>query len=249
MKYSWLVLILLVTVVQAIPPQAPEVIPDQAPNVIEENVTTQAPIITHPNWFSPEEMPKGMEYFEATKKTQAIYILFENNIDYHIAKPVTTSSLDPKWRMSGGMLGIKGWRSDKFKLIPKDKGEDVEHWVGNIQVSNRFGGIEKHLGIKRKYPIGTRFDDILSSKDKSGNWVVFEHRSRSKQLIEGKEKWVSDVIYEDKEARPIGYNGLSVSCGSCHTQAGTGLYGEGLVPGGDGVISDPLDWSVWPEEK
>lgn len=235
---------LLLLTVGLIPPQAPEVIPDQAPNVVEEAVVTQAPdIATHPKWYSPEEFIEGMEWFKGDKTTQAISI----NVDQfgtrwnHIEK-VSIASLEPKWHVSGGMLGITGWESNKFRYIPEDK--EVKTWIQHTQVENSSGDTQPNKAIKRKYPVGTRFDDILSNKETK---EVFEHRVRRKELFDGKERWVSEVIYENEKARPEGYNGLSVSCSSCHRQAGTGVYGVGLIPGGDTIISDPLNWSVWEE--
>jgi cytochrome c len=69
---------------------------------------------------------------------------------------------------------------------------------------------------------------------------MFEHRVRSKDSG----RWYSRIEYVDEAARPDGYTGLKVSCASCHSEAGTGKYNDGLVPGGDTVLSDPLDWSL-----
>lgn len=146
--------------------------------------------------------------------------------------PVPISRLDGKWQASGGLLGIKGWVSEKYKYVP----EGGWSWVGDIQVLNGLNSYQNNRGIKRSYPDGTIFHDVL--RNDAG--VVFEHRVRSKNGG----MWKSEVVHRDAAARPAGYTGLKVSCASCHVQAASGGYATGLVPGGDTVLSDPLDWSV-----
>ena len=134
-----------------------------------------------------------------------------------------------KWLVSGGMLGIEGWRSDLYKNDAKPN-----EWIGDIQVLNSLGYMQPNRGWKREYPDGAKFLDVLSSKGK-----VFEVRQREK--TEG--KWHSSVIFDDEKARPLGYTGLTSSCISCHNAkdgAGTGGYAAGLVPGGDTILSDPF---------
>lgn len=230
---------LLLALVAAIPPQAPDVEepPSQAPAMEEPVLVAQAPAMTDARWLSPEPMPTGSEWFKGDGYTQAIYSSSSEGKRWHHLDPVKVDQLDPVWRVSGGMLGLTGWRSDKFRFIPP--GEQVRSWVGLISVWNG-GGFQQNKGLRRSYPIGTRFDDILS--DAYGR--VFEHRTRSK---EDNGKWRSEVIYEDKTARPFGYSGLSVSCASCHSEAGRGNYGQGLIPGSDTVLSDPLPWDSWKD--
>lgn len=146
--------------------------------------------------------------------------------------PVPISRLEGKWQASGGLLGIKGWVSEKFKYVPSGG----YHWVGDIAVLNGFNSYQNNRGIKRSYPDGTVFHDVL--RNDAG--VVFEHRVRSK----AGGMWRSEVVHRDAAARPAGYTGLKVSCASCHSMAGTGTYASGLVPGGDTILSAPLDWSV-----
>ena len=90
------------------------------------------------------------------------------------------------------------------------------------------------MGIEHKVrPDGTVFVDVLSNADGR----VFEQRVREKDGGE----WKSYVHYRDRSAYPKGYAGLKgQTCIECHQQAGTGGYGVGLVPGGDGVISDKI---------
>lgn len=184
-----------------------------------------------PTWPSPMEYPKGAVKYKSDGWTQTIYILTDNagrrdRIDY---API--SGLAIKWHQSGGMDGIKGFHSDKYRLLPSP----AVYRIDDIQVLNSFGYYQANRGIVRSYPSGTRFDDVLSYKGK-----VFEHRMREK--VDG--VWKSRTLFKDEKARPPGYTGLTVSCASCHDEAGTGGYAVGLVPGGDTVLSDPLDWDT-----
>jgi hypothetical protein len=180
-----------------------------------------------PRWDSPLEFPDGMVMFEGAKWTQEIAVT--NGLD-RITK-VPRTRLEGKWQVSGGMVGVKGYRSDKYKLLP----EAPYSWVGDIAVLNSFGHYQNNRGLMRKYPEGTRFDDVLVN---TSTGKVFEHRSRSK----GKNGWKSSVLFRDEDHYPRGYAGLKQSCSSCHDQAGTGGYAAGLVPGSDTVISDELNW-------
>jgi hypothetical protein len=180
-------------------------------------------------WPSPIKMPKGSEQYESAKYTQSIYVL--NNRD--TIEKVPIRNLEAKWRFSGGLADVDGWKSVKYRYVP---GGVESTWIGTIYVRNSFGDYQPNRGILRNYPDGTRFDDILTYKGK-----VFEHRCRDK--VDG--KWRSRVLYSRVENRPPGYGGLKQSCASCHEKSGSGEYGVGLVPGGDTVLSDPLDWRVW----
>lgn len=172
-------------------------------------------------------LPEKAVEFLSSPYTQEIAVT--NGFD-RISK-VYRTGLEAKWQVSGGMVGIKGVTSKKYALVaPKSF-----HWIDNIQVLNSLGYYQPNRGIVRKYGDGTRFDDVLYYQGK-----VFEHRVREK--LDG--RWKSTVIFRDHEARPAGYTGLKVTCASCHEEAGSGGYAAGLVPGGDTVISHPLDWSL-----
>jgi hypothetical protein len=190
-------------------------------------------------WLSPEPMPLRAKKFTSATTTQSIYIQpYSDGSNWHHIDHYPVSRLEEKWRVSGGMEGLSGWKSDKYRTLPPNG--EVKTWTELIPVTNRFGLIQLNKGIRRSYPDGTRFDDILSTEG-----IVFEHRVRRKESG----VWKSEIIYENKLARPEGYTGLKVSCSSCHSQTGTGIYGAGLVPGADTIISDPLDWSaVWVKE-
>ncbi len=169
----------------------------------------------------------GMTEYKPTRFTQSIYNQGEETDK--VSRFVTAA----KWHQSGGMLGIHGFNSRLYKLVP-DGGKD---YLSKIWVKHSFGPTGQYeVGLNRDYPNGTRFIDRLSNEDGKD----FEARLRFKK--DG--KWQSKVIFSDHAARPQGYAGLSQSCASCHDEAGTGIYGAGLVPGGDTVISDELNWAL-----
>ena len=169
----------------------------------------------------------GPEVYDSAEHTQSIFVLDGQDTIRKVA-------IDEEWTSSGGMEKIDKslWRSEKFREVPGK----VRYWIADIAVDNGRN-FQNNRGIKREYPIGTKFHDVLTNH----LGVRFEHRVREK--LEGG-KWRSRVIYTNEKARPKGYTGLAQSCASCHDQAGTGKYGSGLVPGGDTVLSDPLDWSI-----
>lgn len=177
-------------------------------------------------WGDGVEFPKGMERFTAEKFTQALTIERGEELVYHVG----IDRLIPKWRTSGGMEGISNWRSDKYRLVPTK----VKEFVGPID----HVGIMLR-GVRREYPDGTRFDDVLSNTETG---KVFEHRSRQKSGG----KWENSVLYRDRSERPAGYGGLGQSCISCHKDAGkpTAGYGSALIPGDDTVFSDPMPWHI-----
>jgi len=175
-------------------------------------------------------LPDTSKRFEPAIYTQEIAVT--NGRD-RIDKVEITDLPDRRWHQSGGMQGIDRslWKSEKYRSIP---GGVEPNWIANISVRNSLGYMQNNRGIVRQYPDGTRFDDVLSNADGK----VFEHRVREKK--DG--RWKSTVVYSDPAARPKGYEGLKVTCASCHDQAGTGNYAAGLVPGGDTILSDPLEW-------
>ncbi len=178
-------------------------------------------------------LPAGAEQYTPAKYTQSISVLNDN--DDIRPSPVAALS-DARWHGPGGLVGIDGWRKESYKYVPANR--RTRHWIGNIGVRNSFGFVQQNRGIQREYPTGTRFDEVLINAETDS---VFEHRVREKWA----DGWRSTVHFTDETARPVRYTGLKVSCSSCHAEAGTGKYAEGLVPGGDTVLSDPLEWTVW----
>lgn len=181
---------------------------------------------TPSKWESPVPAPSGARKFTPETRTQSIYRL--NSRDTIDLNPI--KALKPKWHQSGGMQGVAGFSSHKYVTLP----EAPKSWVGTIQVWNGHN-YQPNKGLRVAYPEGTRFDDILTNAE----GTTFEHRVREK--VNG--TWRSRVVYSDKEARPAGYTGLKQTCASCHDEAGSGGYAVGLTPGGDTVLSYPMDWN------
>lgn len=199
-------------------------------------VTLKIATLTLASTYSPELPVDAVEYTPAYY-TQSVFRLAPNfnAVAVPTIRRVAIKELpDRRWLRSGGMLGVKDelYTSTKYR-----SGGPPTYKVELIPVKNSSGFYQQELGLTRIYPEGARFDDILSNE-----WgVVFEHRMRIKG--DGG-KWQSEVLYRDVLARPKGYEGLKTTCASCHNEAGTGDYGVGLVPGGDTVLSDPMDWKV-----
>lgn len=194
-------------------------------------------------------IPKGAKKYRSARWSQNSFILNDRDT----IRPIRVRDLpDKRWHQPGGMEGVSGWKNETYRTLPE--GKTVRTFVGNLLIENSIktgrlkpdGTPEHHKQwgrtIQRLYPDGTRFDEVLRNAE-TGR--VFEHRVREKK--DG--KWLSTVYHKDEGARPAGYTGLTVSCTSCHGEAGTGKYDKGLVPGGDTVLGDPLDWGVWPYEK
>jgi hypothetical protein len=179
------------------------------------------------SWGSPVEMPVGaVTYTTGVGQTQRIAVTDGRDTIW----PMWPD--DEKWLYSGGLHETWGWKSTKYKTIPK--GGTIYVGIGDIQVLNSFNVYQPNRGLLRWYPVGMRFDDILSN----AKGKVFEHRMTMKTA----NGWVAKTLFKDEKERPPGYKGLSVSCSSCHDQAGSGAYAGPLVPGGDFVFSDPLPW-------
>lgn len=173
--------------------------------------------------------PQPVEY-KSDEWTQSIFTFYSTD---RVIRRVPIEKLEAKWHQSGGMEGIKGVVSRKYKTQPSPVVQRLDFIEVEFTDTAGQKQKQKELGIVRSYPDGTRFEDKLYYND-----ILFEHRVREKK--DG--KWDSFIEFREILARPPGYNGLKASCASCHNQAGTGLYGVGLVPGGDTVLSDPFDW-------
>lgn len=179
-------------------------------------------------------LPRDAVEYKSATYTQAIYKLapYFGAPSYPRIDLVFVTRTDKKWHRSGGMTEDMKFTSRKFK-----SGGKPVYELGGIEVKNSFGHFQTEQGLRRTYPPGARFDDVLFNE----HGVMFEHRVREKGA-DG--KWRSRVIYRDEIVFPRGYTGLTESCASCHNQAGSGNYSAGLVPGGDTVISDPMRWEV-----
>lgn len=178
-------------------------------------------------WPNTVEFPSGMIRFLPAKFTQRLFNRYQMDV-----VPRAGSLL--KWRVPGGMEGIRGWRSDLYELPNKKP----RTWKDTIYVLNGFGDTQPETGYKRKFPIGSKFMDVLSNI----RGEVFEIRVREVKLSDFEPFWDSSVLYENATARPSGYSGIRLKqCAECHNQAGTGSYNDGLVPGGDTVHSKGVE--------
>lgn len=176
--------------------------------------------------YSPVLPDDAVEYKSAIY-TQSISTL-NDRPSLQLVKVSTVAN--GSWTRSGGLpVGIS-FSSRKYR-----SGGRPTYKMEMIPVVNSFGHYQYEWGLTRSYPNGARFDDILYNTDGG----VFEHRVREK--VNG--KWESRIEYREPKVRPKGYTGLTQTCTSCHNRAGTGGYATGLIPGGDTVISDPMDWS------
>lgn len=177
--------------------------------------------------YSPDLPRDAAEYNSATY-TQSVFRL--NDRPTLRLERIRNVGENQKWVRSGGLPLATVFFSRKYR-----SGGKPTYKTTYIPVLNSFGHYQNELGLTRTYPDGARFDDVLYNEYGG----VFEHRIREK--LNG--KWTSRIEYKEPTVRPKGYTGLTETCASCHNQAGTGGYGVGLVPGGDTVISDPMDWS------
>jgi hypothetical protein len=134
------------------------------------------------------------------------------------------------------MEGVSGWRSDLYAYVP----DRVKTFLGPVEVFNGSNN-QTVTSNQRLFPDGTFFVDCLSN----ANGKVFELRVREKDAGQ----WHSYVAFKDRDSRPDGYAGLpsSKSCAECHSQTGTGGYNAGLVPGGDTIISFPMQFEKLQE--
>jgi hypothetical protein len=190
-------------------------------------------LLPPPADYTPE-LPKGAVRYESETHTQKVFVLSERDV---IQRVRIRDLLDRRWHQPGGLEGVTGWTSERYRTLPDGVG--VRVWVGDLVVKNGLGYRQPNKAILRIYPEGTRFDEILRNSETK---KIFEHRSR----ILKSSGWESRVEYAGSAARPRGYSGLKVSCASCHREAGTGGYAEGLVPGGDTVLGDPMPWQLIP---
>lgn len=185
-------------------------------------------------FYVPDLPPDAVRYAPATH-TQSVDRMQDFGGPLRprtIAVPIAAMS-NTDWHQSGGIRGLKGVTSEKYSL------RAGKSWWTPLPVTNSYGNTQHERGIVRVYDDGSRFDDVLWYKGR-----VFEHRTRTK--VDG--KWTNTVTYRDESAAPPGYKPVKLAeCATCHNKAGTGGYSEGLVPGGDTVLSDPLDWSVVPD--
>lgn len=189
---------------------------DQAPKSVPPQATINNEVDT---------LLQGMTPYNKAKFTQEIAV----TNDRDRITPVPRTKLEAKWQISGGFedhLASGKVTSQQYK---NDIASKPKVWVGDISVKNSLGYFQDNRGWKRQYSDGSKFLDVLSI---DGN--IFEIRQRVK--VNG--DWKSTIEYSN-DFKPKDYR-KGLSCSSCHDEAGTGGYASGLVPGGDGVLSDPF---------
>lgn len=194
------------------------------------------------DWPSPLPMPEGLvPHLHRVRDTQAVAT--QDGPPYFPGlrlRPIIdrVEAVGPKWLASGGHEGVPShrFRAERWRRVPLP---GVAHFIELKPVkSSTLSEGRLEWAISRSYPDGTEFHDILVNA-RTGK--PYEHRTRRKE--DG--KWSSSIAWKDATQRPEGYAGLGgQTCASCHSLAGKPAYGSGAVPGGDTVLSDPLDWSV-----
>ena len=176
-------------------------------------------------WPDDLPFPAGMVRYQTATKTQSIFVDGTGGIDRDVVRPIRRGTLERKYVVPGGLVDAEGWRSDLYRFLPA---EPVA-WKGNISVLNSSGYMQNNRGWRRTYVDGSFFCDALSVNGK-----VFEVRYRTKE----NGRWVSDIAWRDRSTRPAGFVPVRTKdCQSCHREAGSGIYGAGLVPGSDNVFS------------
>jgi hypothetical protein len=206
---------------------------------------------------------EGMERYEPAKLTQSIFKWTGNPLGQ--IRGVSRSMTEEKYQVPGGLVGVKGWRSELYRYTPKPSREwiDFTSVVNGIRLfdpketmpKSQYESLYKDHPTKgfskqsevahmREYPDGSEFDDVLINTETG---KVFEHRVAQKH--DG--QWERFVAYRDRSQMPSGYvPPKSKDCVTCHLEAGSGRYGKGMVPGGDTILSDPFrDFPTLGEEQ
>ncbi len=177
-------------------------------------------------WPSMEHL-EGMERYKPFQLTQSIFKYTGN--PNGIIRGVHRSATEAKYQVPGGLIGVKGWRSELYRTNIM-----ADETLAFIGVKNSMGSYQNEAAFLRSYPDGAEFDDLLINTKTN---KVFEHRVAQK--VDG--KWERFIAYSDPDERPAGYVQPSrKECASCHKDAASGGYGVGLAPGSDEIFSDPF---------
>lgn len=166
------------------------------PNVQPEAREVDASVASH---------AKGARFYSLKPLYQNMYTMSSRPyVDYDSIHDPAAPEHHP-FIVSGGMQGLKGWRSDKALMIPD--GKKVEVWRQYEEVR----AFAPTIRYRWKFPAGTVAYDVLST-DKG----VFEVRTQTR----ADDGWETKVTFKDEDARPDGYAGLQQSCASCHSHTG-----------------------------
>ncbi len=192
-----------------------------------------------PDWF-----PREAERYSSAKWTQVAYKTATGTTPHNTVHAFgdggridkwPISLLDTKWQSPGGLEFAHGWKSERYKYLPSPAVEGVTNatLANGVLVSDDKSGSQVERIITRKYADGSWFADVLRNNDGD----IFEIRIAEKE--DG--AWKRYVAFRDAANRPRGYSPVMANaCARCHDQAGAGSYASARIPGGDGVLSDPI---------
>lgn len=162
-----------------------------------------------------------METYTPARKTQ---ISFRRQIGFIEAFP--RSRLKREWRVPGGLEHVQGWSSRLYRMPNRRARVYLARQDPSDSVST--------VTWQRSYPDGAAFADVL----RNAHGKIFEVRIAEKT----NGQWDRYVAYKSRRERPAGYVAMaSRQCASCHDKAGLTEYGEAANPGGDTVLSEPID--------
>lgn len=173
----------------------------------------------------PVGLLDDMEQYASTKVTQQSFNRSGNGAHQWVSR----TTLDAKWNVPGGLVGITGWTSTLYRGRSNKVKVSYDRWEPKTWVNDDGSIWGSEFVYKRTYATAV-FADVLRYSGK-----VFEVRIAEKH--DG--QWQRYIAYKNRAARPLGYHPLrSSDCASCHQQAGSGVYAGARVPGGDTIISE-----------
>lgn len=170
-----------------------------------------------------------MEEYQAAKLVQVSGNRTGRGVNWSV--PRSTAGLDLKWSAPGGLAGVDGW----YNVLLRSPGNRSRTWLDHKH--DETDPVPLYISpivYQRSYDDGAKFADILvnASTDR-----VFEVRTAEKK--DG--AWHRVAAWRDRSAYPAGYRSVAANeCATCHDQAGGGGYGSARIPGGDGILSEPL---------
>lgn len=160
-----------------------------------------------------KRLDAGARFYRMRRLYQAMSTTNNGRTQINVPTPIEEEEYHP-FIVSGGMVGLSGWRSDKAVSLPD--GERVIAWREETDV-RAFALVNRW---RWRFPDGTKFHDVLST-----GAGVFEVRTRER----GSDGWTTKVSFRDERNRPRGYEGLAQACSSCHNNGNTGAILD--VPG------------------
>ncbi len=167
-------------------------------------------------WLSREEedeveaaWPKGVAKI-AGMRSYSLAPLYQNMWTMNGGRsrfnvPTSIVGLEPsELSVSGGMVGVHGFRSVKRLAIPK--GRRILVWKEDTDV-RAFSLVPRW---RWKFPEGTVAADVLFNR----RGRIFTIRTQTKS----DDEWMTKVLFNDEKEYPEGYAGLQQSCTSCHSK-------------------------------